>query len=602
MGNGARSFSGIGPPLRLTAGAWARLVFLLRTSPSGLVALAIVTGAGAGLGAVAFRYLILWFTMAFSGHVDYSGVGHAPNPLVPWLGMWFVVLAPVAAALLYGPLIHLFAREARGHGVPEVMLAVAENGGRIRPQVALVKSLASALCIGGGGSVGREGPIVQIGSALGSTLGQMLRAPEPRLKLLLACGAAGGVSATFNAPIAGVLFALELILRDFEAESFGVVVLASVTANVIGRAAFGAAAFLALPPFTLTSLWEYLLYAGLGLLAALVGVAFIRVLYGFEDVADRLWRGPEWLRPAAGGLVLGLLLLALPEMYGIGYPVLEGAIREQYVISLLVLFLIGKIIATSLTIAIGGSGGVFAPSLFMGAMLGTAYGDVIHLLWPGLAGPAGAYGLVGMGAVFAAAARAPMTAVVIIFELTGEYQIILPLMFAIALSAGIGNLLSHDTIYSLKLWRRGIDIMRRRTLMDALTVGEAMRPVPRGVDERSVVRDVVARFSEADTQAVPVLDAAGRYRGTLLARQIERSLQDGAADVVVGDLAQQLPILTAAQTLQQALPSLVQNDGAGLPVLDAEGRTVIGWLTHRDVLGLYHARVEARAAAARHSQ
>jgi CBS domain-containing protein len=144
--------------------------------------------------------------------------------------------------------------------------------------------------------------------------------------------------------------------------------------------------------------------------------------------------------------------------------------------------------------------------------------------------------------------------------------------------------------------------MRRRTLMDALTVGEAMRPVPQGVDERSAVRDVVARFSEADTQAVPVLYRAGQYRGTLLARQVERSLQEGAADVVVGDLAQQLPTLTATQTLRHALPSLVQNDGAGLPVLDADGRTVVGWPTHRDVLGLYHARAEARAAAARHAQ
>src|SRR5262249_31987375 len=159
-----------------------------------------------------------------------------------------------------------------------------------------------------------------------------------------------------------------------------------------------------------------------------------------------------------------------------------------------------------------------------------------------------------------------------------------------------------DTIYSLKLWRRGIDIMRRRTLMDTLTVGEAMRPVPRGVDEGSVVRDAVARLSEAETQAVPVLDGAGRYRGALLARQVERSLQEGAADVVVGDVAQQLPTLTATQTLQHALAALVQNDGAGLRVLDAEGRTVIGWLTHRDVLSLYHARAEARAASARHAE
>ncbi len=192
------------------------------------------------------------------------------------MGGWFVVLAPVVGGLLYGPLIWWGAREARGHGVPEVMRAVAERGGRIRPRVAIVKSMASALCIGSGGSVGREGPIVQIGSAIGSTLGQALRLPESRLRLLVACGAAGGISATFNAPIAGAMFALELILRDFEAESFGAVVVSSVFADVVGRAAFGSRAFLTLPPFDLASRWEYLLYGGLGLVAAVVGVGFFR--------------------------------------------------------------------------------------------------------------------------------------------------------------------------------------------------------------------------------------------------------------------------------------------------------------------------------------
>jgi chloride channel protein, CIC family len=341
---------------------------------------------------IAFRYLILGFTLLVTGHHDYSAAGHAPNPFVPYLGMWFVVLAPVVGGLIYGPLIERFAREARGHGVPEVMLAVAERGGRIGPQVAVIKSLASALCIGSGGSVGREGPIVQIGSALGSSLGQWLRVPESRLRLLVACGAAGGISATFNAPIAGVFFALELILRDFETASFGVVVLASITAAVIGRAAFGSHPFLTLPSFHLTSYGEYVLYAALGLLAAGAGVAFIRVLYGMEDLFDRNWRGPDWLRPGLGGVLLGLLLLALPQMYGVGYPVMEGGIRGDDALWLLLVLMVGKMLATSLTIGIGGSGGVFAPSLFIGAMLGTAYGDLVHHVLPGLTAPAGSHG------------------------------------------------------------------------------------------------------------------------------------------------------------------------------------------------------------------
>ena len=220
------------------------------------------------------------------------------------------VLTPVIGGLIYGPLIARFAPEARGHGVPEVMYAVAERGAHIPASVAVVKSLASAVCIGSGGSVGREGPIVQIGAALGSTLGRLARTPESRLRVLVACGAAGGISATFNAPIAGVMFALELIVGSFEAGLFGVVVLASVAADVVGRAAFGDSPFLTLPAFRLVSFAEYPAYLGLGVVAALIGIGFMRALYGIEDVCDAVWRGPQAFRPAVGGLALGLVLLA----------------------------------------------------------------------------------------------------------------------------------------------------------------------------------------------------------------------------------------------------------------------------------------------------
>src|SRR6478672_5715402 len=275
-----------------------RTLVALRSGSGGLLVLAMLVGAGAGAFAVLFRWLITTFTRLLSGHADYAASPGAAHPLLPGLGRWFVIGAPVVAGLLYGPLVHFFAREARGHGVPEVMYAVARRGGRIAPQVAAVKALASALCIGGGGSVGREGPIVQIGSALGSTLGRVIRVPEPRMRVLVACGAAGGIAATFNAPLAGVFFAMELILADFVAEAFGMVVLSSVTASVIGRAALGNQPFLHLPTFTVEHPAQYLLFAILGLLAGLVGVGFTRVLYAIEDACDWAWRGPEWLRPA----------------------------------------------------------------------------------------------------------------------------------------------------------------------------------------------------------------------------------------------------------------------------------------------------------------
>ena len=567
---------------------WRRRVFgrtwdWLRGTTAGLQLLAVVVGVGAGLGAIAFRWLIVSATWLLSGFADYAAVpGHA-NPHLPALGRWFVVAVPVLAGLVYGPLVYVFAREARGHGVPEVMYAVAERGGRIRPRVAVVKAVASALCIGGGGSVGREGPIVQIGSALGSSLGQWVRVPESRLRLLVACGAAGGIAATFNAPVAGVFFALELILADFAVESFAAVVLAAVAASVIGRAAFGDHPFLSLPAFTIHAPVEYLFYALLGVLAAGVGVGFSRILYVVEDVCDRLWRGPEWLRPAIGGLVLGGLLLALPQMYGVGYPVLGRAVAGGYVAAFLLVLLVGKIVATSLTIGIGGSGGVFAPSLFIGAMLGETFGLLLHATAPGLAPAPGAYALVGMGAVFAGAARTPITAVIIMFELTGEYHIILPLMLAIALAAGISKLIARDTIYTRKLLRRGIDLHAPTRALARLTVASAARPLPAPLAPEADLDEMAGRFAAERSTALPVLDVRRQLRGVVLAIEVERALRDRADEVTAADLAQHVPVLQPGQGLEEALGELTRHGGAGLPVADPDGG-VAAWITHWDLL------------------
>ncbi|MCQ4081051.1 chloride channel protein [Streptomyces sp. RB6PN25] len=556
------------------------------------MAMALLVGAVAGLGAIVFRWLIKTFTSLLSGHADYSAVtGHPANPHVPWLGPWFVLAAPVLAGLAYGPLVQRFAREARGHGVPEVMYAVARRGGRIAPQVAIVKSLASALCIGGGGSVGREGPIVQIGSAFGSTLGRVVKVAEDRMRVLVACGAAGGIAATFNAPLAGVFFAMELILRDFTAESFGMVVLASVTASVIGRAAFGNTPFLHLPPFTVHNLADYLLFALLGVIAGAVGVAFTRILYWIEDACDFAWRWPEWARPAVGGLLLGGLLLVLPQMYGVGYPVLENAVAGKYVIGFLLVLLVGKIVATSLTIGIGGSGGVFAPSLFMGAMLGSAFGATAHDLAPGITGQPGAYALIGMGAVFAGAARAPITAVIIMFELTGEYSIILPLMAAIVLATGISRALSKDTIYTLKLRRRGIDIDHTPATapLAGITVGTVMEPVPATLDENLPLAKAAGALARSPHGVLPVLAADGSYLGCATARTAAETLADGTHNTTTVAAITHLPKpVTTGTGVADALDALVATDGAGVPVLDEDRTRLIGWVTHQAVLTVLH--------------
>jgi CIC family chloride channel protein len=371
------------------------------------------------------------------------------------------VLIPVAGGLLYGPLIYRYAREARGHGVPEVMMAVAEQDGKIRPQVSVVKALASALCIGVGGSVGREGPIVQIGSALASSLGQLAKMPGPKLRILVACGAAAGISATFNAPVTGVLFGCELIPREFAADALLPMILASVVADLVGRAFFGTGPIFSQMPHNLAIAhdWQYLQVVALGLAAAVIGTGFSAILYKAEGICDAVWKGrPEWARPAVGGVLLGLVLLALPQMYGVGYPVMSQAIAGNEVLWFLLILMAGKMLAASLTIGIGGSGGVFAPSLFTGAMAGTAFGVIAGHLFGPAAGPPAIYGVIAMGAVFAAAAQAPLTSVASVAEMTGNYGLLLPVMLAVGIATLLARRLSYGSIYTRKLLRRGIDI------------------------------------------------------------------------------------------------------------------------------------------------
>ena len=556
----------------------------LAASRLGLVVMAVVVGVGSGLAAAGFRELIYFLTWLFTGRATFGQQGHAASLHLPFLGVWFVLVVPVIAGLVYGPLIQRFAREARGHGVPEVMLAVAENGGRIRPPVTVIKALASALCIGGGGSVGREGPIVQIGSALASTLGQLVRMSEGRLRVIVACGAAGGISATFNAPLTGVFFGFEIVLREFSLDALAATILSAVSADVISRALFGAAPFFSDIPHGLvvTNDLTYLLIALLGLAAGLIGVAFQKLLYRGEDKADALWKGrPEWLRPVAGGLLLGLVLLVLPQMYGVGYPVMDRVLANHYVLWFVVLLMVGKMFAASLTLWIGGSGGVFAPSLFTGAAAGTAFGIIVAHVFGAMVGPPALYGVVAMGGVFAAAAQAPLTAIASVVEMTGNFTLTLAIMLACGIAAQLAKRITHGSIYTTKLLRRGIDIERPKatSALQALTVEQVMQPLP-----------------EADGQR-PFRIEEGPARPVIPASQWERLV----GPVILRGRPQ---ALFAEEDLEQARRQLVLYGRDGLPVLSSDGQ-LCGWLTRADVLRALNTtrsssahEMEHRAAAA----
>ena len=543
----------------------ARVSAWLRGSRFGLFLIALVVGVGSGLGAIAFRYLIFGVTWLATGHSQFGQNGHVGSNHLPWLGLGFFVVIPIVGGLIYGPLIYRYAREARGHGVPEVMAAVAENGGRIRPQVSVVKAAASALCIGTGGSVGREGPIVQIGSALASSLGQWVQMPENRLRILVACGAGGGIAATFNAPITGVFFGVELILREFSIEAIFTVMLSAMVADGVSQAFLGNGPFFTGFPsgIAVHGTSDYLLIAGLAVIAALLGLAFKTVLYWVEDLCDTLWHGrPEWLRPAVGGVALGLLLLAIPQMYGVGYPVMYNAVGGHYVLWFLVILALAKMLACSLTIGIGGSGGIFAPSLFIGATAGMAFGVVAGHLFGTSAGPPALYAVVAMGAVFTAAARAPLTSLASVVEMTGDFTLTLPIMLAVALASALSRALSYGTIYTTKLLRRGTDIDRAgpwRAFED-LTVANAMLafPNPLPATQESVTSE------EQPDMAWPELLGP------------------------VTDL-REVQTVFANESLAQGLRELVHHGRDGLPVLSTDNQSIAGWVTNQSVLeGLSH--------------
>jgi len=557
------------------ASAW------LRGSRIGLVVMALVVGAGSGLGAVGFRWLIYAFTWLATGHDQFGQQGRVASAHLAWLGLGFFVVIPVVGGLLYGPLVQRFAREARGHGVPEVMLAVAENGGRIRPPVTVVKALASALCIGTGGSVGREGPIVQIGSAFASTLGQWIRMSETRLRIVVACGAAGGIAATFNAPLTGMFFGFEIILREFSLDALFATIVSAVAADLVSRTFFGAAPFFAQIPHDLLVHhdYTYVLIAVLGLLAGVLGWLFKTVLYKLEDVVDRLWRGrPEWARPAVGGVALGLLLLALPQMYGVGYPVVNRVVSGHTVLWLLVVLMVGKVLATSLTLAIGGSGGIFAPSLFMGAMGGMAFGAVVQHLFGHIVASPAIFAVLAMGAVFGSSAQAPLTAIASVAEMTGNFTLLLPVMLAVGVAAAVSKRLSYGSIYTTKLLRRGIDIERPRptNVLQLLTVGDVMLPLP---EPDGLIRRAPGGEGEPAEPAPLTPDQWGRL----------------AAPVTETRRPQ---VIFSDETLDQALRQLVLYGRAGLPVLSPDGQHLTGWVTRHNVLRVLAERVGSSAKEA----
>jgi len=591
--------------LRLTAERYltSRLRLLLRrlraSEAATSIILAVFVGLLAGLGAVAFREMIKGFQWVFFARGATA---------FDFLGDYYVIILPVLGGLLFGPLIYFLAREAKGEGPPEVMEAVAVRGGRIRSRVAVVKALASSICIGSGGSVGREGPIVQIGSSVGSTVGQWLRLPEDWVKTLVLCGAAGGISATFNAPIGGVFFALEVIQRRFIAGNLGFIVIGSVTADFIAHQFLGTKPSFSIPPYSVGSYWEMLPYIVLGIITAFAVLGFIRLFYKCEDLFS-VSKIPGYLKPALGGIIIGLIGFYYFDIFGVGYGGGYGvggvfterggvdvALVGEIGLATLVIMMLLKTVATSVTLGSGGSGGIFAPSLFIGAMLGGAFGIVVHRLFPAITAPSaaeasGAYALVGMGAFFAATVQGPITAIILLFEMTRDYALILPLMSAVTISTLIARGISRESIYTLRLVRRGIDIHRREEadILGAITVNEVMTRDFPTVLPSMPVPELMEELHQSGHHGFPIVDESGSFCGIVTLEDVEAAMSRKDFTLTAGDIATKSPIVAYPdQSIHDALAQFGGRDVGRIPVVDRnDPKRLLGVLRRHDVIRAY---------------
>jgi len=508
----------------------------------------------------------------------------------PIAGEWWFIFVPALAGLIVGPFIFYVAKEVKGTGVPDVMEAIALHGGKIRKRTILAKTFASATSIGGGGSVGAEGPIVQIGAGIGSLIGQLFKLNPKMIKTYVACGAAAGIAATFNTPITGVIFAQEIILGEFASGAFILIVVSAVTAAAIAQLFLGTSPAFLVETYLLNSPIELFFYALLGIFAALIALIFMKVLYKTEDIMNQI-NTPEWFKPIIGGLLVGIIGIKYPQVLGIGYSTIEQIFQEGFLLPTLVMLVIIKIVATSITLGSGHSGGIFGPSLFIGASLGGSVGAMMKSLFPAIVLQPGAYAIVGMGAMVAGVTQAPITAVMMIFEMTQDFAIILPLMIAVVFSTWISTYLSSENIFTLKLARKGIKLKAGHNvnILKEITVVNVMTTPVEVVQEKDLVGNVIKMMHDSKHNGFPVVNDNGELGGIITLQDIREAPVQGIMEKLVDQLMSKTLVVTFPnETLDDVFQKLNDFDIGHLPVVEEGNEAkLLGIVTRSDVIKAY---------------
>lgn len=527
----------------------------------------------------------------------------SPRQLMDVVSWHWIILLPALGILLTVLFLRYFAPESAGPGVPQVMEANVINGGVIHPKAGVAKTIGSALTIGFGGSVGREGPMVFIGSAIGSLFGQFTQVSSRKLKTFVGCGAASGIAATFNAPIAGALFAVEIIIGDFGVAQFGPIVVASVVATMISHFYLGNSHVFDLQQYIPMQGWEFVSYSVLGLAAGMVAILFMKTLFKMQDEFEQI-QIPFYIKAVIGGITVGVMGLILPYVLGNGYPSISLALNSELVWWVALILVFWKILATSLTINSGGSGGIFAPSIFIGAMTGLAVGQLIQILFPSVEIMPGAYALVGMAGVVGAGTHAPLTAILMIIELTNEYQIILPVMLTTTIATVFARILSKESIYTTALVRKGLDVEGGRDInvLRSLPVKSAMRTTLEKVSQNTTLSHLMDLMSVSQHSVFFITSREEKIIGYVTLNDLRKLIRDAEVLshlVIAGDIAHPIQFsLHEDDSLDQAMGLFAQEGIDELPVLtsdDAECPSATLW--RQDVIETYNREIFRRDMA-----
>ena len=566
----------------------------------------ILIGIISGLGAIFFYYLLNVCTEIFLHRIaGYSpplpgGEGAA---LIPeGYNKWVLAFIPAVGGILGGILVYTFAPEAEGDGTDAFIEAFHNKRGLIRRRIPLIKSIASALTIGSGGSAGREGPISQIGAGFGSYLATLLKLPDRDRRIMTIAGCGAGLGSIFRAPLGGALFATEVLYKkpEFEYDAILPTILSSIIGYSIFGSLFGWRPLFDIPAYTFGNPWELILYAILGIFSAILGIYYVKIFYTMRDKFFRRLPISSYFKPALGGIMLGIIAIFIPQILGPGYGWIQLAIDGKLTTGLIILLPFVKIIATSLTLPSGGSGGIFAPSLVIGGMLGGAVGEVFHLLFPGAAFNRASFILVGMGGFFAGVGKVPIASIIMVVEMTGGYNLLVPMMLA----GTIAYLFSGKwSIYEKQVNSRVdsqahlgdffVDILRDIKVKDALNPDEKLEYIP----EDMHLKDIIKFITETDHFCFPVIDKNGLMTGIITLDDIKRVMdeEEEIGDLVIAkDIARDpVATITFESSLNEALREFAFKDIEELPVVSPyDRRRVLAMLTRRAIITAYHRKIE----------